>query len=157
MQAREEPLSSPLLPDNPPTVHCLHPDASDSASFDEVLESLRLTGSSLPHAVLMMIREAWDNDPVADPRSRRCRTSPAPATRTSTLRAAGDVALDGGPAVHNLVEPYGSRILMITSKVGRPTVFGNLCTAMAQFVSPVDNSFNNERCGGTTAASKARR
>ncbi|MYU21600.1 glutamate synthase large subunit [Streptomyces sp. SID8352] len=37
------------------------PDASDSASFDEVLELLHLGGRSLPHAVLMMIPEAWEN------------------------------------------------------------------------------------------------
>nr|MBA3310781.1 glutamate synthase large subunit [Nocardioidaceae bacterium] len=37
------------------------PDASDSASFDEVLELLHLGGRSLPHSVLMMIPEAWEN------------------------------------------------------------------------------------------------
>src|SRR3954447_10417656 len=35
------------------------PGASDSASFDEVLELLHLGGRSLPHSVLMMIPEAW--------------------------------------------------------------------------------------------------
>ncbi|MGC1210141.1 MAG: glutamate synthase large subunit [Micromonospora sp.] len=39
------------------------PGASDSANFDEVLELLHLSGRSLPHAVLMMIPEAWENDP----------------------------------------------------------------------------------------------
>ncbi|MEH0842372.1 glutamate synthase large subunit [Micromonospora sp. CPCC 205711] len=39
------------------------PGASDSANFDEVLELLHLAGRSLPHAVLMMIPEAWENDP----------------------------------------------------------------------------------------------
>ena len=37
------------------------PGGSDSASFDEVLELLHLGGRSLPHAVLMMIPEAWEN------------------------------------------------------------------------------------------------
>ncbi|GAA4824497.1 glutamate synthase large subunit [Actinomycetospora corticicola] len=37
------------------------PDASDSASFDEVLELLTLGGRSLPHAVMMMMPEAWEN------------------------------------------------------------------------------------------------
>ena len=41
--------------------------ASDSASFDEVLELLHLAGRSLPHAVLMMIPEAWENDAEMDP------------------------------------------------------------------------------------------
>ncbi len=42
------------------------PDASDSASFDEVLELLHLGGRSLPHAVLMMIPEAWENHAEMD-------------------------------------------------------------------------------------------
>ena len=37
------------------------PGGSDTASFDEVLELLHLGGRSLPHAVLMMIPEAWEN------------------------------------------------------------------------------------------------
>jgi len=41
--------------------------ASDSASFDEVLELLHLSGRSLPHAVLMMIPEAWENNTEMDP------------------------------------------------------------------------------------------
>ncbi len=45
------------------------PGASDSASFDEVLELLCLSGRSLPHAVLMMIPEAWEaNDEMAPAR-----------------------------------------------------------------------------------------
>jgi len=35
-------------------------DMSDSASFDEVVELLVQSGRSLPHAVLMMIPEAWE-------------------------------------------------------------------------------------------------
>ena len=42
------------------------PDASDSASFDQVLELLHLGGRSLPHAVLMMIPEAWENNATMD-------------------------------------------------------------------------------------------
>ena len=38
------------------------PGASDSASFDQVLELLHLGGRSLPHAVMMMIPEAWENN-----------------------------------------------------------------------------------------------
>ncbi len=41
--------------------------ASDSASFDEALELLHLGGRSLPHAVLMMIPEAWENSTEMDP------------------------------------------------------------------------------------------
>ncbi len=46
------------------------PGASDSASFDEVLELLHLGGRSLPHAVLMMIPEAWENSTTMDPAVR---------------------------------------------------------------------------------------
>jgi glutamate synthase (NADPH) large chain len=46
------------------------PDASDSASFDQVLELLHLGGRSLPHAVLMMIPEAWENNTSMDPARR---------------------------------------------------------------------------------------
>ena len=44
--------------------------ASDSASFDEVLELLVMGGRSLPHAVMMMIPEAWQNDDSMDPARR---------------------------------------------------------------------------------------
>jgi glutamate synthase (NADPH/NADH) large chain len=40
---------------------------SDSASFDEVVELLSLGGRSLPHAVMMMVPEAWENQPDLDP------------------------------------------------------------------------------------------
>src|SRR5215469_970849 len=43
---------------------------SDSASFDACLELLHLGGRSLPHAVLMMIPEPWENNPHMD-RDRR--------------------------------------------------------------------------------------
>src|SRR5690625_1811856 len=43
------------------------PGASDTARFDEVLELLHLGGRSLPHAVLMMIPEAWERDEAMDP------------------------------------------------------------------------------------------
>jgi glutamate synthase (NADPH/NADH) large chain len=44
--------------------------ASDSASFDEVLELLHLSGRSLPHSVLMMIPEAWENNTEMNPARR---------------------------------------------------------------------------------------
>ncbi|HEY3737597.1 MAG TPA: glutamate synthase large subunit [Jatrophihabitans sp.] len=48
----------------------ISPELSDSASFDEVLELLHLGGRSLPHAVLMMIPEAWENNADMDPARR---------------------------------------------------------------------------------------
>ncbi|MGL4306268.1 MAG: glutamate synthase large subunit [Mycobacteriaceae bacterium] len=44
--------------------------ASDTARFDEVLELLHLGGRSLPHAVLMMIPEAWERHESMDPARR---------------------------------------------------------------------------------------
>ncbi len=44
--------------------------ASDSAAFDAVLELLVESGRSLPHALRMMIPEAWDKDARMDARRR---------------------------------------------------------------------------------------
>ena len=46
------------------------PDMSDSASFDEVVELLVHSGRSLPHAVLMMIPEAWERSTAMSPERR---------------------------------------------------------------------------------------
>jgi glutamate synthase (NADPH) large chain len=48
----------------------LDESASDSASFDACLELLHLGGRSLPHAVLMMIPEPWENHEEMDPARR---------------------------------------------------------------------------------------
>ncbi|MEP6462779.1 MAG: glutamate synthase subunit alpha, partial [Frankiaceae bacterium] len=71
MQAREALLASDLLDrDLSRLLPILTPGASDSASFDEVLELLHLGGRSLPHAVLTMIPEAWENAVEMDPARR---------------------------------------------------------------------------------------
>ncbi len=62
MRAREALLDSDLIPGDLDRLYPIcTPGASDSASFDEVLELLHMGGRSLPHAVLMMIPEAWEN------------------------------------------------------------------------------------------------
>jgi len=62
MRAREALLATDLIPGDLSRVFPIcQPGASDSASFDEVLELLHLGGRTLPHAVLMMIPEAWEN------------------------------------------------------------------------------------------------
>ena len=62
MRAREELLESNLIPGDLERIFPIVDMAgSDSASFDEVLELLYLGGRSLPHAILMMIPEAWEN------------------------------------------------------------------------------------------------
>lgn len=67
MRAREALLTSDLIPGD---LDRLFPictqGASDSASFDEVLELLHMGGRSLPHSVLMMIPEAWENHAEMD-------------------------------------------------------------------------------------------
>ncbi len=40
---------------------------SDSATFDSVLELLVMTGRSIPHAMMMMIPEAWSKNDLMDP------------------------------------------------------------------------------------------
>ena len=63
MHAREAMLASANIPGDIARLSPIcTPDASDSASFDQVLELLHLGGRSLPHAVLMMIPEAWENN-----------------------------------------------------------------------------------------------
>ena len=61
MRARQSQLASELVGDIEPLLPICTEGASDSASFDEVLELLTLTGRSLPHAMLMMVPEAYEN------------------------------------------------------------------------------------------------
>jgi glutamate synthase (NADPH) large chain len=71
MAARESQLATGLIPGDLSRLGPVcTPGASDSASFDEVLELLHLGGRSLPHAVLMMIPEAWENHAEMDPARR---------------------------------------------------------------------------------------
>ncbi|MGW7286993.1 glutamate synthase large subunit [Streptomyces sp. NPDC054847] len=74
MRARESQLASKLFNSGAGKIDRIFPvctpDASDSASFDEVLELLHLGGRSLPHSVLMMVPEAWENHDSMDPARR---------------------------------------------------------------------------------------
>ncbi|WP_158893922.1 glutamate synthase large subunit [Amycolatopsis anabasis] len=71
MDARESMLDSDLIPGELKRIYpIITRGASDSASFDEVLELLHLGGRSLPHSVLMMIPEAWENHEEMDPERR---------------------------------------------------------------------------------------
>ncbi len=66
MAARQSQLASEALGDLKPLLPIVSPGGSDSASFDEVLELLYLSGRSLPHAMMMMIPEAWEKQPDID-------------------------------------------------------------------------------------------
>jgi glutamate synthase (NADPH/NADH) large chain len=71
MRAREALLESDLIPGDLERLFPIcTPGASDSASFDEVLELLHMGGRTLPHSVLMMIPEAWENHRDMDPARR---------------------------------------------------------------------------------------
>jgi glutamate synthase domain-containing protein 2/glutamate synthase domain-containing protein 1/glutamate synthase domain-containing protein 3 len=67
MRARESRLESPLFGEDIKKISpVVQPDQSDSATFDNALELLYLAGRSLPHAVAMMMPEAWENDDLMD-------------------------------------------------------------------------------------------
>ena len=71
MKTREAMLTSDVIPGDLTRLFPIcTPGASDSASFDEVLELLHLGGRPLAQAVLMMIPEAWENNPEMDPQRR---------------------------------------------------------------------------------------
>ena len=71
MRAREALLASDLIPGDLTRLFPIcTPGGSDSMSFDEVLELLHLGGRSLPHAVLMMIPEAWQGNEKMDEKTR---------------------------------------------------------------------------------------
>ena len=70
MRTREALLASDTIHGLERAFPICTPGMSDSASFDEVLELLHLSGRSLPHALLMMIPEAWENNDRMDPRKR---------------------------------------------------------------------------------------
>ncbi|QTX04639.1 glutamate synthase large subunit [Agromyces archimandritae] len=70
MRARQSQLESELLGDLAPVSPLVTGGASDSASFDEVVELLSLAGRSLPHAIMMMVPEAWENQSEIDEERR---------------------------------------------------------------------------------------
>ena len=65
MDARQSRLSSPLFGEDMKKLFPIAmPDGSDSAILDNVVELLHMSGRSLPHAMAMLIPEAWDGDPT---------------------------------------------------------------------------------------------
>ncbi len=71
MRAREGVMKSPVLGDD---LQKLYPISfehqSDTATFDNALELLTMSGYPLAHAAMMMIPEAWENHEMMDPRRR---------------------------------------------------------------------------------------
>jgi len=70
MRARAARFASPLFPDMSKIMPVIEPNGSDSAGFDNALELLENTGRSLPHAVMMMIPEAWQKHEAMSPEKR---------------------------------------------------------------------------------------
>nr|WP_298338224.1 glutamate synthase large subunit [Ferrimicrobium sp.] len=71
MRARESQLSSELVEgDIADAFPLVDVSESDSASLDGVFEMLALHGRSLPHAIMMMIPEAWEANTSMDTRVR---------------------------------------------------------------------------------------
>jgi glutamate synthase domain-containing protein 2/glutamate synthase domain-containing protein 1/glutamate synthase domain-containing protein 3 len=71
MRAREALLASPRFGADIERIKPLTGDGlSDSAQLDNVLELLVVAGRSLPHALRMLIPEAWERNPHMDPLRR---------------------------------------------------------------------------------------
>ncbi|HEX3745407.1 MAG TPA: glutamate synthase large subunit [Bryobacteraceae bacterium] len=71
MYARQSVLASPLFGDDIAKLFpIIQPGGSDSASFDNALELLVMSGRSLPHAMAMLIPEAWTKNEHMNPQKR---------------------------------------------------------------------------------------
>src|SRR5262249_52906442 len=71
MHARQAMLAFELFGDDLPKLFpIIQEDGSDSAKFDNCLEFLVLSGRALPHAMMMMIPEPWENHENMDEKKR---------------------------------------------------------------------------------------
>ncbi len=71
IRARQGAISSPILgKDLDKLWPLIYHGQSDSASFDNTLELLVMSGYSIAHAVMMMIPEAWESHSLMDPNRR---------------------------------------------------------------------------------------
>jgi len=108
MRAREAQLSSDLIKGDLSRLFPIVTEAmSDSASFDEVLELLHLGGRSLPHAVLMMIPEAWQNHTEME--SSRRAFYEFHATLSEAWDGPADVAFTDGTVIGAVLDRNGLR------------------------------------------------
>ncbi|MBZ5621578.1 MAG: glutamate synthase large subunit [Acidobacteriia bacterium] len=71
MYARQSILASPLFGNDIKKLFpIIQPSGSDSAAFDNALELLVMAGRSIPHAMAMLIPEAWAKNPHMNPQKR---------------------------------------------------------------------------------------
>lgn len=127
MRAREPELSSPVWGDQLPDLSpIIWENGSDSASLDNVLELLELSGRDILHSMMMLIPEAWENMPDVDPDLRAfyeyhaCLTEPwdGPAALAFT-----DGSIAGGALDRNGLRPAryvvtDDGIVIMASEVG---------------------------------------
>ncbi|QCR23201.1 glutamate synthase large subunit [Pontibacter sp. SGAir0037] len=68
MKSKEALMSSPLFTDEELQwlLPITNPEYSDSANLDGVVELLTLAGRPLPHVMMMMVPEAWQDNPFMD-------------------------------------------------------------------------------------------
>ena len=67
MKSRESVLKSDQLGDLAPLYPIVQPNMSDSASLDNVMEFLLMSGKTLPHAMSMLVPESFnDKNPISD-------------------------------------------------------------------------------------------
>ena len=110
MQARRSQLKSAKFSGGLERLHpIIVPGKSDSAQFDNMVEMLTLGGRTLPHAMMMMIPEAWedavpgdDGEPVAT--IPGAKTKPIDEDRKSFYRYAS-----------SLVEPWDGPAAIVFS------------------------------------------
>jgi glutamate synthase (ferredoxin) len=71
MHAAQASFKSPLFGnDIKKVIPVINTDGSDSAQFDNCVEMLVMAGRELPHAMMMMIPEPWENHESMDPERR---------------------------------------------------------------------------------------
>ncbi|MEO7997364.1 MAG: glutamate synthase-related protein [Gemmatimonadaceae bacterium] len=71
MRAREGVMKSPVLGEDLKKLYPISFEGqSDTATFDNVLELLTMSGYSMAHAAMMLIPEAWEQHPFMDERRR---------------------------------------------------------------------------------------
>ena len=99
MRAREGLLQSSVFGDDLKKIlPVIREGGSDTATFDNVLEFLVMTGRSLPHAILMMIPEPWQNHETMD----------AGAQGVLRIPLVADGAV-GRPGVDRVLRRHGDR------------------------------------------------
>ncbi len=107
MRAREALLESPHLDGLDRAFPICTVGASDTASFDEVLELLTLGGYSLPEAMLMMIPEPWEHHREMTPERKAFYRYHS--TRMEPWDGPASIAFTDGTAIGAVLDRNGLR------------------------------------------------